>query len=181
MSQKSHAELFRDLFDAFAQEIDFYVINGTASEVDTVKRTCTVTPYDTGQPQVFGVKFTVNSNKSAGIKVVPADGAAVSIGFIEAAGSHFAQILNVQEFDEIVYDNGSSSVAQATKTADRLQDLEKKIDDLIQKYNTHTHTVTTVGSPTTQSGTTATPPSTESPVVNRTEESDINFSKIKIP
>ena len=63
-------------------------------------------------------------------------------------------------------DDASEKAAIASKVKSNDDDLYNKLQSLITKFNTHTHTVTTSGPPLAHTGVTAVPLSTETPPNN---------------
>lgn len=63
-------------------------------------------------------------------------------------------------------DDATEKAAVASKVKSNDDDLYNKLQSLITKFNTHTHTVTTSGPPLAHTGVTAVPLSTETPPTN---------------
>lgn len=186
MSELSHAQLFGLMFKAFADELDFYTITGTVTEVDESTKTCTVKP-DADQPEFNDVRYSVKPSSDVGIVRVPKVGSQVAIGILEAVGGTHAIVVDMQEFDRIVYDDGDDSVVAAEALQDVINNLvgeintiNAKLNSLISTYNTHQHPYVDSGSPSTTASTTSTIGSV-APDANNVDKADFEYSKIKIP
>ncbi len=171
----SNLELMQRIFEIFADELEFYSATGVVVEVNEENKTCRV-ELDNGDPDIFKVKYVVNASSNQGMQMKPKVGSQVSIAYLT---NDVGVVTQMQEFDELVFDAGESSIAQATKTADKIKQLEDQINDILTKLKAHTHPYLNVVAAATTS------PSTEftttQPISPTTEEGDINYDKIKIP
>ena len=181
MSENSMTYYYRLMFKAFADELDFHVLKGVVTEVDPATKNCVVKP-DGDEPEFNDVKYAVNPDIEQGIILKPKVGSQVTIGVLEAIGGTQAAIVDMQEFEELVYDAGSDTVATAKRTADRIKILEDKVNDLYDLITTHVHIGVASGSSVSGvlSPTDILAVQAEKFTVN-TKQSDIDYDKIKVP
>lgn len=150
--------------------------------VDKEARTVDCTPLDESAP-ILGVNLQANQNSSCGVVFFPRVGSFVVVGFIADGNAGVVLCSDDIESIELVVSNETSRViideeqvsiyvgketsAELTKDGVvfnggtlggliKVEDLTKKINDLIDAFNNHTHilqsnTVSVVGSPSAQS------------------------------
>lgn len=133
------------------------------SDIDTANGTCICTPVD-GSAVLIGVRL--NADNKDGFKLIPKNNTKVIVTLINLTTGYLSM---VSEVDEIhlngVNHNGLTKVAELTT---KLNNLENLINDLVLKYNTHTHPGVTVGG-----GVTGVTPSIETGTLTPTNQSDI--------
>ena len=188
---KDKPELFRMLFEYFSDELDLYLLTGVVESVDEDTKNCVVIP-DNGEPKVQNVRYVVNPSVYQGIERKHKVGSQVSIGFLDVKNGNYAMIVDMQEFDEVVYDAGTDSVTAVAALTEKLNKLVDEVKDLKSKYEQHIHNVdipqlaVTTGAST---GTTAADNTASSQIVSSFKSKSINefnkddymYSKIKIP
>ena len=176
---KSKPELFRMLFEYFSDELDLYVLTGVVKSLNEDEKSCIVIP-DNGEPEVQNVRYVVNPSVSQGVQRVPKVGSQVSIGFLDVKNGNYAMIVDMQEFDRIVYDSGENTTTVSEKLTEKLNDLVEEVNDLKSKYEQHVHGIawTGVAGVGTSSAIVG---SFVSKKINTFESSDYNYSKILLP
>jgi hypothetical protein len=190
---KNKPELFRMLFEYFSDELDLYLLTGVIESVNTDEKTCVFIP-DNGEPRVQNVRYVVNPSVTTGIHRIPKVGSQVTIGFLDVKNGNYAMIVDMQEFDSVVYDSGTDSVTAVAALTEKLNKLVDEVKDLKSKYEQHIHGViipsigvtvvpaTGIGSTAGGSTTTSAIVSTfKSKTINTFSKSDYEYSKIKIP
>lgn len=153
----------------------------TVDAIDTDARTVDVTPLDEGAP-VLGVNLQANQDGKIGVVLWPRQGSHVVVAFLNDAAGVVVLTEDVERMElKIGEDNpvegliedgavklsiGETTIELATEKAItfnggglggliRIQDLTDKINELVDTFNSHTHTLTSgsvvvAGSPTTQ-------------------------------
>lgn len=183
----SASELMQMIFEYFSNELEFYSINGVVKSVNTTQGTCVVTP-DNGDPDIQTVKYLNNKSVADGIILKPKVGSQVTVSFI---GNNNGIITKMQEFEELVYDDGSDTATTAKKLELKLNQLVAQVNalkDIVNANNAiflaHTHTITTPV-PTTPGVWPTTPTTTPmtplAPPVSSFNKDDFNYPKIKLP
>lgn len=121
---------------------------------------CTVIPFDSEDVNGVGseiLEVRIQANPGNGIKPTPTDGSIVLIG--EIAPFDYA-ILMYSALDSITFMDGSlGGLVQVVALTTKLNNLENLVNDLISKYNVHTHPVSgaSTGVPVIPEPTTLTP------------------------
>lgn len=121
-----------------------YFLDCEVKSVDEAGRACTVIALS-GK---VGSEFTARLMASVddGILAVPSVGSTVIV-----SSSDFTTgcIVQYSEIEKIVFRGGDlGGLVKVISLTTKLNNLENKLNSLILKYNTHTHNVTAVGSPT---------------------------------
>lgn len=121
-----------------------YFLDCEVKSVDEAGRVCTVIALS-GK---VGSEFTARLMASVddGILAVPVVGSTVVV-----SSSDFTTgcIVQYSEVEKIVLRGGDlGGLVKVISLTDRLNKIENKLNSLLLKYNTHTHNVTAVGSPT---------------------------------
>lgn len=75
--------------------------------------------------------------------------------------------------------NNFGGLIKIDDLVDKLNQLENKVNDLIQKHNTHTHITTATVGPTPTVGTIVPTTATEAPIQPITQKSDLENDKVK--
>lgn len=120
------------------------VYQGIVKSVEGI--TCTVT---FGSLDVDGVRLraSVTENDSH-LLIVPKKGTAVTVGSLSGDLAQLV-VLAVDEVESITINGGKFGGLI------NIEALTAKINDLVEKFNAHTHQVTTTGTATSQTGTAA--------------------------
>ena len=121
-----------------------YFIDAEVNSVDEQARSCTVTALS-GK---VGSEYTVRLMASVddGLLMIPVVGSSVVV-----CSSDFVtgSIIQYSGIDHISIRGGDlGGLVKVIDLTEKLNNLENKLNSLILKYNTHTHNVTAVGSPT---------------------------------
>lgn len=142
----------------------------TVSNIDTTKFTCDCSPIN-GDADYIGVKY--NSDAKKGFVLEPKDG---SIVIVTETSNTTAFVSMVSEVGQI-YLNGDNEggLVKVNDLVDRINDIKTVVNDLITKYNSHTHILTLSAG----TGTAAPTTSTETSTVPNTTVSELENDKIK--
>lgn len=103
---------------------------------------CTVVPFDSEDVNGVGseiLEVRIQANPGNGIKPTPTDGSIVLIG--EIAPFDYA-ILMYSDLDSLTLLDGSfGGLVEVVALTTKLNNLENLVNDLVSKYNVHTHPV----------------------------------------
>jgi len=146
-----------------------YFIDAEVKTVDEQARTCVVIALS-GK---VGNEFTARLMASVddGILAVPVVGSTVVI-----SGSDFTipAVIQYSEIEKIVFRGGDlGGMVKVIELTEKLNNLEELLNDLITKYNTHTHAGVTSGSSST-----AVTTAIETGTITPTQRADIENDKI---
>lgn len=120
------------------------VYQGIVKSVEGI--TCTVT---FGSLDVDGVRLRASEKENdSHLLIVPKKGTAVTVGSLSGDLSQLV-VLAVDEVESITINGGKLGGLI------NIEALTAKINDLVEKFNAHTHQVTTTGTATAQTGTAA--------------------------
>jgi len=142
----------------------------TVDSVDADAYTCDCTPVSSNSDTIIAaVSLTINS--CDGCLFIPVVGSNVIVGY-SARG--IAYVAMFSEIESIQFMDGSyQGLVRVKELTEKLNNIENLVNDLISKFNTHTHTGVQTGAGT--SGTTGTP---ENNTLNTTQQSEIENTKI---
>lgn len=133
---------------------------GIVRAVDGV--TCTV---DVAGQLIDGVKLKATSTEDdSQIMITPAIGSAVVFGSLSGDMGNLV-VLQVDRAEQIVINGGKLGGLV------NIEALTKKLNDLVNMFNSHIHTVSTTGSANAQSGT-ASPVSNKASSFNKSDYED---------
>ena len=121
-----------------------YYLDCEVKSVDESKRTCVVIALS-GK---VGSEFTARLMASVddGFLIIPVVGSTV---VVSSSDFNTASIVQYSEVEKIVLRGGDlGGLVKVINLTSKLNNLENKLNSLVLKYNTHTHNVTAVGSPT---------------------------------
>lgn len=120
------------------------VYQGIVKSVEGI--TCTVT---FGSLDVDGVRLRASETENdSHLLIVPKKGTAVTVGSLSGDLAQLV-VLAVDEVESITINGGKLGGLI------NIEALTAKINDLVEKFNAHTHQVTTTGTATSQTGTAA--------------------------
>lgn len=144
----------------------------TVVSVDESEMTCEVTPIDEGANFKDVRLMADNSNTSSGIYFKPVVGSVVMISPQDDVTYFVSMFSEVEE----IWLHGSqyNGLVKVAELVDKLNNLENKVNDIISKFNSHTHTGVTTGGGA--SGTTAT---VVSGTLTPTNQSEIENETVK--
>lgn len=169
----------------------FEVFTGKVSAVDEGATTCEVDIEE--ELTIFDVRLRAVITDDTGVWVLPKVGSFVQIAQIEG-GTDFV-LLRASEVDKVfvkigdktleittdgfVFNGGNNDgLVKVNELVDQLNKIEDKVNDLISKFNNHTHAITAV--PTTcpagagtATGTTSTTGTPEPTTLTNTTKTDI--------
>lgn len=118
------------------------VYQGIVKSVEGI--TCTVT---FGSLDVDGVRLRASETENdSHLLIVPKKGTAVTVGSLSGDLAQLV-VLAVDEVESITINGGKLGGLI------NIEALTEKINDLVEKFNGHTHQVTTTGTATSQTGT----------------------------
>lgn len=143
MSARAIQEAIQKLSGTFAADRVYY-IDAAVKSVDEKARTCIVVATSGKAGNEFTARLMASVDD--GILIVPAIDSTVVV-----SGSDFVapSIVQYSEVEKIILRGGDlGGLVKVIELTKKLNNLENKLNSLITKYNTHTHNVTAVGSPT---------------------------------
>jgi len=140
------------------------------SEIDTTKFTCTCSPID-GSADYIEIPYNVGAVK--GFVIEPKDGSYVALTTTSETTGFVSMVSEVNQ----IYLNGDNEggLVKVQDLVDRLNDIKDVVNDLITKFNSHTHILTL----TTGTGTAAPTASPETNTIPNTTVSELENIKIK--
>lgn len=122
-----------------------YALDATVESVDEAARTC-VCQVITGKASnvLTGVRLMAAADD--GLLLVPTVGSNVCIILIDGGTPYISQY---SEIDKIVLRGGDlGGLVKVIDLTKKLNALENKVNDIIAKYDSHTHPVVSTGAPT---------------------------------
>lgn len=180
--QKLAGTYLKDLVQVFVCKVD---------SVDKVKRTCDCTPIGgDAATSLPGVRLMVENND--GFLVIPSVGSSVVVAL---STKGLAYIYQFSDIDEVLiyvegtpnpttfnlkqgliqFNDGSfAGLVKVIELTQKLNNLENKVNDIITKYDTHTHAGVQTGG-----GSTATPSAIVTGTLTPTTQSEIENTLIK--
>jgi formyltetrahydrofolate synthetase len=155
------------------------ICDGVILDVDKTSYTCSVQLNVTGNPVYYDVPMSVLKNSQGNFTVIPLENSACLMTFRDGNRGR-PQLLFCDKIDEIfvtcnsvVFNGGSLGGLPITAhIVQKLNNLENAYNDLVAKYNVHTHISAAPGSPT------AVPIPLETTVLTPTVNNDIENTKI---
>lgn len=121
------------------------LIDATVNSVDETARTCEATAL-TGKVGDIIPDVRLMSDADDGVLLIPTVGSTITVAI-----SVFADVIMVgcSGLDKIILMGGDlGGMVKAIDLVIRLNKLENAYNDLVSKFNTHTHNVTATGAPT---------------------------------
>lgn len=113
---------------AGARQITVY--QGIVKEIDGITCTCTF-----GSVTVSGIRLRASlSDNSRQMLIIPAEGTAVIVGSLSGDLTDLA-VLSVDEVESIQINGGENGGMI------NIESLTQKINDIVEKFNAHTHTL----------------------------------------
>lgn len=146
-----------------------YALDAVVKSVDKTARTCVVYAIS-GKAQNEIPDVRLMAAVDDGVLIIPAVDSNVTIIVTPQSDAYITQY---SEVEEIIFRGGDlGGLVRVLDAVDRYNLIEDKINSLLQKFNTHTHNVTAVGSPT---GPNLQP---ETGTLQKTKRDDIENKKI---
>lgn len=151
--------------------------------VDLQEYTCSVllTDTDEGGAPMPGVMLSAVTENANGLIIVPADGSNVVIASIDAPGeytiikaSDLVTVLLTGDIQVVFHGGENGGIPLSPNLVQRLNRLENIVNELISKYNSHTHTGVQTGG-----GTSGPTLAQETNTATLTQQGDIENTKIK--
>lgn len=124
-------------------------------------------------------RASIKDDKSdkQGFIITPVEGSYAIVSRIDQSDELYISMFS--DIESMVIDGGENlGLVKIQDLTSKLNELVKTVNDLIAKFNTHTHQVTTTGSATTQTGTTV-KPGTEVTKAKEFNKSDYENEKFK--
>jgi hypothetical protein len=159
------------------------VENATVISVDKDKDTCRVKTHS-GEAEIPNVRLTaIVESGDTRFCIYPKVESDVTIMFFPGQDVE-AVILKYSEIDDVVVkfanefvfnDGDNGGLVKVVELVDKMNDTENKLNDLISKFNTHTHITTCGAGP----GTAAVTVAPETPLPAVTTRGDIENEKVK--
>lgn len=178
MKEEELLQKIQDIVRDQVRSMDVRPMSGTVMEgsVDESARTCKVEP-DDGPPVT--VNLQSYTGLDAGEVIIPEEGSTVIVGFHDEDRGYICLASKVKkkflDLEQFTINGGDNEgLVIVGKLVDRLNAIEGAHNDLLQKFNQHTHPGVTSGSSSTG---TAAPPSTDT--VQRTQQDQIENDKVK--
>lgn len=137
-------EQIRDSIREIAKSMPVYSVVCTVSDVNTTDKTCNCTPVN-GDAVLMGVRLVANNDK--GFMLIPTDGSIVVVSMLNNATGFVSMCSQVDE----IWLNGNNydGLVKIGDLVEKLNNLENKVNTIINTYNAHTHVASSFGSPTT--------------------------------
>ena len=112
------------------------------SEIDTTKFTCTCSPID-GSADYIEIPYNVGAVK--GFVLEPKDGSYIALTTTSETTGFVSMVSEVNQ----IYLNGDNEggLVKVQDLVDRLNDIKNVVNDLITKFNSHTHPYLNVTTP----------------------------------
>lgn len=157
---------------------DLHIVDIEFAEVNSVnmtERTCVVTPI-TGKSnaQISDVSLSIDRNDGEIRK--PTIGSIVGIAISNQLD---AFVFAWSDLDMIIWKGGNyNGLVKVKELTDKLNNLEQKVNNLINAMATHTHLSASPGSPTGVS-TASVPPYTPDQLITPTQQSELENTLIK--
>lgn len=149
-----------------------YIAACSVDSVDPLARTCNCTAID-GKTQAEFTDVQLMAEVDDGELKLPTVGSTVIIAYSEYVLSF---VLLYSEIDQIIYFGGDlGGLVKVIDLTTKLNNLENAFNDLVEKYNEHTHVLAL----STGTGTAAPTVTQETTVLTPTEQSDIENLNIK--
>ena len=127
------------------REDKVYSFDAIVNNVDESKRTCEC-QIVSGKVQNVLDNVRLMASVDDGVLIVPALGSNVTIIISNFTDPY---ITSYSEVEKIVLRGGDlGGLVKIVELTSKLNNLENAVNDLISKFNSHTHNVTAVGSPT---------------------------------
>lgn len=143
MSDRGIAEAVQKLAGTHLADRVYY-LNAEVISVDEQNRTCKVISLSGNSDNEFTARLMASVDD--GFLIVPAVGSTVVVSRSDFNG---ASVMQYSEVEKIVFRGGDlGGLVKVIELTKKLNTLENKLNSLVLKYNTHTHNVTAVGSPT---------------------------------
>ena len=121
-----------------------YFIDATVKSVDEQARTCIVIALSGRAGNEFTTRLMAAVDD--GVLIIPAVDSTVVVSMSDF---NSPAIVQYSEVEKIVFRGGDlGGLVKVIDLTSKLNNLENKLNSLVVKYNTHTHNVTAVGSPT---------------------------------
>lgn len=180
-------ETIKDYIDRMIQQnIPTQIVVGKVISVDENKQVCDVDVVNS--PDLLDVRIrAVIDDEKKGVLIVPKVDSYVLVGLINNRPES-AFVASVTELDKYyLYANDEIQIGgdnfkglvKIDDLVDKLNQLENKVNDFIQKYNTHTHITTATESATPTPGTISPTMAQETPIQPITQVSDLENTKVK--
>lgn len=122
-----------------------FVIDATVDSVDITTRTCVCTAIG-GKAGSELPNVRLMASIDDGLLIIPTIDSTVTLLF-----SNFTDpcIISYSEIDTIIFRGGDlGGLVKVIELTTKLNNLENLVNDLISKFNSHTHQVTSTGAPT---------------------------------
>lgn len=129
---------------------EMYCVLCEVNSVDTLARTCEVTPLN-GKADLFDVRFQAELSLTEGVFIEPKVNSTVLVAFInsvQAAVVLCSEVENVYidtQGDTIFNGGANNGMVKVGDLVTKLNNLENKVNDLVTWSSTHTHTGVTPG------------------------------------
>jgi len=133
-----------------------------------------------GNADIQSARLQASLGLDSGFVCVPKIGSSVIITFMNQFTGFVSLCSEIDyikiDTDELIFnEGGNNGLVKVSELTDKINRLENKLNDLITKYNVHTHVASSFGAPTTPTPT----PSQEVIIAPLTTQNDLENTKIK--
>jgi len=163
-------ELIKDIIKSEVAKEKFYSQYGTCKDVDKNKRTCTFVPAG-DDAERFDIRLQALMDSDKGFVMIPVEGSNIAVTFVNKS-TGFVSL--TEDIEEIIYQGGNNGgLVNIQPLIEKINNLENKVNELISHSSTHTHIVSSFGSPST------TPVPVVSGVITPTLKKELEDDKFK--
>ena len=121
------------------------VVDAEIISVDRAGRTC-VCQQVSGAAGIMINNVRLMSSADDGLLILPTVGSTVCVTYSNAIEPFISQYSGV---DKVIFRGGNlGGMVIIGQLLTKINTLENKLNDLVKKYNSHTHNVTAIGAPT---------------------------------
>lgn len=154
-------DILRALYAAYRIPDEVFSIRATVASLDLVNLTCDCEPLNEGA-DILNVKLI--ADKTSGFVVIPTIGSIVYVSFLSPDDGYISMFSHI----DMIKLNGNNygGLVKVDDLVTKLNNLENLVNDLIVKYNAHTHPYVNGTSPATTSVTTSLETGNIAPITN---------------
>lgn len=154
-------------YDSLSQYESYICI---VSDINLTNNTCTCSPVNS-DADFTEVLLSISSSK--GFLLVPVDGSLVAVTLVNETDAFITMVSDVEQVYIAGDENGG--LVKVIELTEKLNNLENLVNDLISKYNTHTHILTLSAG----TGTAAPTTTQETDTLTPTQRANIENTKIQ--
>lgn len=168
----------KEIFDIIFKERlgEFNGVLATVNSVDPLTKTCEVTDFKKGgtitNVRLFASYLNTDLTQSKGLYVIPSVGSKVIVHQISDQDYYVSMFSQIDEVD--FFDGSLGGMTKVITLTTKLNNLENKVNSIINTFNAHVHSGVTTGG-----GTSAITPTLVSGTLTPTNQVEIENAKIK--